>query len=144
MLTSAEENKALARRSWELVNQRTFDALEEVYAADAAIHEPDRDFQSLEEAKQYIGTYFDAFPDLHFTIEDVIAEGDQAVSRWTLRGTHQGEIEELGPPTGRQFELEGITIHRIEDGRIAEEWERYDNLSFLQQLGLVPNEEAAG
>jgi hypothetical protein len=65
---------------------------------------------------------------------------DVAVTRWTLRGTHDGETEELGPPTGRRVEVEGLSLHRVEDGRIVEEWERYDNLSMLQQLGLVPDE----
>jgi steroid delta-isomerase-like uncharacterized protein len=137
---SAEENKALARRSWELANQGNLDALEEVYAAEAVIHEPDRDLQSLQEAKQYVGIYFNAFPDLRFTVEDEMAEGDKVVTRWTGRGTHQGEIEEFGPATGRQIEIEGITIHRIEGGKIVEEWERYDNLSILQQLGLAPEQ----
>jgi steroid delta-isomerase-like uncharacterized protein len=137
---SAEENKALARRSWELANQGNLDALEEVYAAEAVIHEPDRDLQSLQEAKQYVGIYFNAFPDLRLTVEDEMAEGDKVVTRWTGRGTHQGEIEEFGPATGRQIEIEGITIHRIEEGKIVEEWERYDNLSILQQLGLAPEQ----
>jgi steroid delta-isomerase-like uncharacterized protein len=70
----------------------------------------------------------------------VIAEGDKVVTRYTIRGTHQGETEEYGPPTGKRVELRGITIHRIEDGKIAEEWERYDNLSILQQLGLAPDQ----
>lgn len=136
----SEENKALARRSWEIVSQRDPDALEEVYAADSVLHEPDQDLQGLEEVKQYLSMYVSAFPDLNATVDDVIAEGDQVVTRWTLRGTHQGEIEEFGPPTGRQIELEGLTLHRVEDGKIVEEWERYDNLSVLQQLGLVPEQ----
>jgi predicted ester cyclase len=74
----------------------------------------------------------------------VIAEGDKAVTRWTMRGTHLGETEELGPPTERQIEVEGITVHRIEGGKIVEEWERYDNLGVLQQLGLIPEQEQAG
>ena len=74
----------------------------------------------------------------------MIAEGDKAVTRWTMRGTHQGETEELGPPTERQIEVEGITVHRIEGGKIVEEWERYDNLGVLQQLGLIPEQEQAG
>jgi steroid delta-isomerase-like uncharacterized protein len=137
---SAEENKAIARRSWEIVSQRNPDALEEVYAADAVLHEPDQDLQGLEDAKQYLSLYLSAFPDQTATVEDVIAEGDKVVTRWTIRGTHQGETEEFGPPTGMQVELEGITIHRIEDGKIVEEWERYDNLSALQQLGLAPEQ----
>ncbi len=136
----SEENKALAQRSWELASQPDPDALEEVYAADLVWHEPDRDVQGIEEAKQYLSMYLSAFPDLSLTVEDAIAEGDKVVARWTSRGTHQGEIEEFGPPTGKQFEVEGITIQRIEGGKIVEEWERYDNLSILQQLGLVPEQ----
>ena len=132
----SEENKALARRSWEIVDN--LDILEEVYADDVVWHEPDQDIQGHEEARQFVGMYKTAFPDLNVTVEDVLAEGEKVVSRYTVRGTHQGEVEEFGPPTGRPIEIEGITIHRIEGGKIVEEWERYDNLSVMQQLGLVP------
>jgi len=136
----SEENKDLARRSWEIVNQRNPDLLEEYYPPDFVWHEPDQDIRGYEQAKQFVTSYFTAIPDINITIEDVLAEGDQVVTRWTIRGTHQGETEEFGPPTGKQMVLEGITIHRIEDGNIVEEWERYDNLSVLQQLGLVPEQ----
>jgi steroid delta-isomerase-like uncharacterized protein len=133
----SEENKDLARQSWEIVNQRNPDLIEEFYPPDFVWHEPDQDIQGYEQAKQFVSTFFKGFPDINISVEDVIAEGDQAVTRYTIRGTHQGETEEFGPPTGRQMVLEGITIHRIEGGKIVEEWERYDNLSVLQQLGLV-------
>jgi steroid delta-isomerase-like uncharacterized protein len=136
----SEENKAIARRSWELVSQRNPDAMEEVYTADTVLHEPDQDLQGVEEAKQFLSGYISAFPDMSVSVEDVIAEGDKAVTRWTLRGTHEGEVEEFGPPTGKRVELEGITIHRISEGKIVEEWERYDNLGVLQQLGLAPEQ----
>jgi steroid delta-isomerase-like uncharacterized protein len=131
----SEENKDLARRSWEAANNP--DLIEEIYPPDFVWHEPDQDIRGYEQAKQFIAMYTTAFPDLNATVEDVIAEGDKVVTRWTIRGTHQGEIEEFGPPTGKQAELQGITIHRIEGGKIVEEWNRYDNLSLLQQLGLV-------
>jgi steroid delta-isomerase-like uncharacterized protein len=134
----SEENKDLARRSWDVLENQ--DILDEVYATDLVWHEPDQDIRGLEEARQFVSMYKSAFPDLNFTVEDVIAEGEKVVTRYTVRGTHQGETEEFGPPTGRQVELEGITIHRIEDGKIVEEWEGYDNLSVLQQLGLVPEQ----
>jgi steroid delta-isomerase-like uncharacterized protein len=132
----SEEAKALARRSWEILDDPGI--LDEVYPSDLVWHEPDRDLRGSEEAKRFLSAYKAAFPDLHATVEDVIAEGDKVVTRWTVRGTHQGETEEFGPPTDRQVELEGITIHRVEDGKIAEEWERYDNLGVMQQLGLAP------
>ncbi len=137
----SEENKDLARRSWELLGN--LDILDEVYATDLVWHEPDQDIQGLEEARQFVKMYKTAFPDLNATVEDVIAEGDRVVTRYTVRGTHQGGIEEFGPPTGKQVEIKGITIHRIADGKIVEEWERYDNLSVLQQLGLAPEVQQA-
>jgi steroid delta-isomerase-like uncharacterized protein len=138
---SAEENKALARRAWEeIFNQRNLDALDEFYAADAVWHQPDQDLQGLEEVKQWLARPFEAFPDLNVTIEDVIAEGDKVVIRYTSRGTHQGETGGLGPPTGRQIELEGIAIQRFEGDKIVEFWDRFDSLSLLQQLGLAPKQ----
>ena len=156
---SAEENKAIALRTSEIVNQKNADLIEEFYPPDLVWHAPDQDIRGYEEARQFVSTFFDAFPDINITVEDVIGEGDQVVSRYTIRGTHQGETEEYGPPTGRQMELEGITIHRFEDGKIAEEWERspatdwvpesapddrldltHDNLGALQQLGLAPEQ----
>jgi steroid delta-isomerase-like uncharacterized protein len=136
----SEDNKALARDSWEIVNQKNPDLIDEFYAPNFVWHEPDRDIQGSEEARQFVSNFFEAFPDINVTIEDELAEGDQVVTRWTIRGTHQGETEEFGPPTERQMELEGITIHRFEGDKIVEEWERYDNLSALQQLGLVPEQ----
>jgi steroid delta-isomerase-like uncharacterized protein len=129
----SEENKALVRRSWE-VNPENLD---EFYPPDIVWHMPEQELRGIEEAKQYVSTFLGAFPDASFSVEDLIAEGDKVVSRFTARGTHQGETEEFGPATGRQLEQEGITIHRIEGGKIVEEWSQYDNLSILQQLGLA-------
>jgi predicted ester cyclase len=100
---STEENKALARRSWDAPDN--LDVLDDIYTADVVWHDPGQDIQGIEEAKQFVTMYKTAFPDLSATVEDEIAEGDKVVSRWTVRGTHQGEIEEFGPPTGRKMEL---------------------------------------
>ena len=133
----SEENKAIARRSWEIVNQRNPDLIDEMYAPDFVWHEPDQDIQGSVEAKQFVTTFFEAFPDLNVTVEDEIAEGEKIVTRWTMRGTHQGDLEGIAP-TGKQIELTGITIHRIEGGKIVEEWVRYVNLGLMQQLGSIP------
>jgi steroid delta-isomerase-like uncharacterized protein len=114
------------------------DTLDEVYAPDVVWHNPEGDIQGLEEAKQFVAMFETAFPDISATVEDVIAEGDKVVSRVTIRGTHQGEVEEFGPPTGRRVEVQGLSLHRIEDGKIVEEWNSWDNLSLMQQLGLAP------
>jgi steroid delta-isomerase-like uncharacterized protein len=134
----SEENKALARRSWESVDNP--DTLGEVYAPDVVWHNPEGDIQGLEEAKQFVAMFETAFPDISATVEDMVAEGDKVVSRVTIRGTHQGEVEEFGPPTGRRVEVQGLSLHRIEDGKIVEEWNSWDNLSILQQLGLAPEQ----
>src|ERR687889_2806700 len=132
----SEENKALARRSWQIVNQHNPDLIDEFYTADFVWHEPDQDIQGSEEAKQFVSTFFEAFPDLNVTVEDEIAEDDKVVTRWTIRGTHQGELMRIAP-TERQIELKGIPIHRFEGDKIVEEWERYDKLGMMQQLGVV-------
>lgn len=132
----SEDNKALARRSWEAPTNP--DIIDEVYAPDMVWHDPGLEIRGAEEAKQFVAGYKSAFPDLSVTVEDEIAEGDKVVTRWTIRGTHQGETEDFGPATGKQMELKGISISRIHDGKIVEEWNSYDNLGVLQQLGLAP------
>jgi steroid delta-isomerase-like uncharacterized protein len=133
----SEDAKALARRPWEeIVNQANLEAIDEIYPADIVWHVPEGDIQGSEQVKHFVGMYLSAFPDINVTVEDVIVEGEKAVTRWTMRGTHQGELMGIAP-TGRHIEVEGITIHRIEGGKIVEEWERYDNLSVMHQLGLV-------
>ncbi len=74
---SAEENKTIARRTWEIVNQRNPDLIEEFYAPDFVWHEPDQDIQGYEQAKQFTSTFFAAFPDLNISVEDMIAEGER-------------------------------------------------------------------
>ena len=86
----SEENKALARRSWEIVTEGSLntleDALAEVYAEDLVLHEPDEDIVGIEGLKQFVSMIRAAFPDLRVTLEDAIAEGDKVVSRWTAQG----------------------------------------------------------
>ena len=79
-------------------------------------------------------------PDLRITLEDDIAEEDKVVSRWTAQVTHQGELMGIAP-TGNQVTIMGITIHRIEDGKIVEEWENWDALGLMQQIGAIPSPE---
>jgi steroid delta-isomerase-like uncharacterized protein len=91
----------------------------------------------IEGVRQTITMFLTAFPDLNLTLEDIIAEGDKVVVRWTMRGTHQGAS--LGmPPTGKQFTLPGISLLRLDGGMAAETWVSYDQLAMLQQLGLAP------
>src|SRR5215211_1033173 len=138
----SEENKTLARRSWEVVTEGSLhtleDALAEVYADDCILHEADEDIVGIEGLAQFVSMMRSAFPDLRITLEDDMAEGDKAVTRWIGQGTHQGELMGIAP-TGNQVTITGITIHRIEDGKIVEEWENWDALGLMQQIGAVPS-----
>lgn len=115
---STEENKAVARREFEeLFNQGgNLDAAEDIYAPDYVGHEPTfGDVHGLEGAKQFAADLRQAFPDLETTIEEQVAEGDKMVTRFRTQGAHQGESEDLGPPTGNRIEVSGITIERFSD-----------------------------
>jgi steroid delta-isomerase-like uncharacterized protein len=79
-----------------------------------------------------------AFPDTRMTIEDEIAEGDKVVIRWTIRGTHKGEYMGIAP-TGKEVTVTGISVYRIERGKIVEDWSNNDMLGMLQQLGAIPS-----
>jgi predicted ester cyclase len=79
---------------------------------------------------------FTAFPDLHFTLEDRIAEGDKVVSRWTFHGTHKGELQGM-PPSGKQVTMTGISIDRLAWGKVVESWDNPDQLGLLQQIGAL-------
>jgi steroid delta-isomerase-like uncharacterized protein len=142
----SEENKVLTRRSWEIVSEGNLDTLEdalaEVYADNVVLHEPDEDVRGIEGLKQFVSMIRSAIPDLRITLEEDIAEGDKVVSRWRAQGTHQGELMGIAP-TSNQVMITGITIHRIEEGKIAEEWENWDALGLMQQIGAVPSPEEA-
>ena len=81
--------------------------------------------------------FLKAFPDLHLTVEDMIAEGDKVVTRFTSRGTQTGAFMGI-PPTGKQVTVSSIVIARIADGKIVEEWGLDDQMGMLQQLGVIP------
>jgi steroid delta-isomerase-like uncharacterized protein len=139
---SAEESKDIVRRGIEALFTRDgdLDSLEETYAEDYVGHAPPfPDIVGLQAAKGFAMGYRQAFPDLLTTTEDLIAEGDKVVARWTTSGTHQGETEVFGPATGNRIEITGITIQRFGDnGKIVEGWTNADMLGQMQQLGMVP------
>ena len=142
---TAEENKAVVRREMEEFFNHTgnLDVADEIIASNYVSYEPTSgEVRGIEGAKQFAATYREAFPDLQNTIEDMVAEGDKVVVRFRARGTHQGETEAFGPPTGKWMEMTGITIKRLSEGKIVEAWTNFDALGMMQQLGLLP--EAAG
>jgi predicted ester cyclase len=143
----SDENKAVARREIEELYNHTgnLDAANEIYAPEFVGHDPTlpEDLHGIEPARQYAATFRSAFPDLTCTIEDQLAEGDKVATRFRAHGTHQGETEELGPPTGNRVEITGVTIERFSEGKVVESWDNFDALGMMQQLGAIPSPEQA-
>jgi steroid delta-isomerase-like uncharacterized protein len=135
---SAEENKAIARRGYEAINQNNLDALDEVVAPDITDHDPaPGQAPGLEGVKQWFSSMHTAFPDFRMNVEDMIAEGDKVVARVRLSGTHQGESMGIDP-AGNRVTITGIDILRINaDGKIMERWGNFDDLGMMQQLGVM-------
>ncbi len=136
---SAEENKAIVRRLFdEVFNRGDLGAADAVLAPNYRLHDPAApNFAGGREAyRQFQARYLKAFPDHRLTVEDQIAEGDRVVTRWTARGTHRGDLPGIAA-TGKPVTVTGITISRIAGGKIAEEWQDWDGLGMLQQLGVV-------
>ena len=136
---SVEENKAISRRFVEgIFNKKNPDAIDEICSPDYIGHDPLPGMPpNLDGLKQFYAMGITAMPDYHSTIEDIIAEGDKVVQRFTGRGTHKGEFMGI-PPTGKQVTIKGISIHRIANGKVVENWVTMDMLSVMQQLGVVP------
>jgi len=131
-------NKDILRRYIEEVwNQKNLDVLDELMSTDVINHSPARYELGLEAHKQVMSTYLTGFPDIHTTADDIIAEGDKVVNRWTATGTHQGELMGV-PATGKKVAWTGITVVRFADGKIVEMWWAYDVLGILQQIGVIP------
>ena len=124
---SLEENKAIVRREQEELwnHSGNLDAADELFVPDY-----------VEAAKQEAADFRRGFPDVVSTIEDLIAEGDKVVARWRARATHQGEYMGI-PPTGKEVEFTGISVYRIEAGKIAQSWNEEDELGLMRQIGAV-------
>jgi steroid delta-isomerase-like uncharacterized protein len=140
----SESNKALCRRFFEQVwNNRNLAAIDELFAPNYVRHagtgpEFGTGPQSMH---RMVNFYLGSFPDVRFTIDDVVAEQDKVVLRWTARATHQGQFEGI-QPTGKAVNVSGTTLVRIAGGKIAEAWDNFDALGLLQQLGAFPTRAA--
>jgi steroid delta-isomerase-like uncharacterized protein len=132
-----EQNKAIAKRAFdEILCHRHYELAEQLYAKDFVNHGIHRD-ATLEEDQAALKGWHQAFSDITIVPEKLIAEGDLVTIYWIARGTNTGTGNGL-PATGKKAELAGITIWRIVDGKIKEEWSAFDQLSMMQQLGLLP------
>src|SRR5881394_232448 len=135
-----EQNKAIAKRAFEeILSGGRFELAGELYAKDFVNHGIHRN-TSLEEDQAALKGWHQAFPDVSIVPEKLIAEDDLVTISWIARGTNTGIGNGL-PATGKKAELAGITIWRIVDGKIKEEWSSFDQLSMMHQLGLLPNQK---
>lgn len=135
-----EANKAIIREFFEQVwNRRDEAAIDRFIAAEAAGNDPDFGI-GREGFKRQWRQWQAAFPDLHFAIEEMIAEGDTVVARWTLTGTHQGSFLGLAP-TGRMIRVGGMSLDHLKDGVLVSGFDGWDNLGLRQQLGMIPGDD---
>jgi len=132
----SEENKALLRRWMEEISKGSLALFDELYA-DCVYYAPATGELKREALKQFVASLLAAFPDGRWTVEDQVAEGDKVVTYWKFTGTHQGELMGMAP-TGKRVTTSGMVIDRIVEGKIVEEWEEWDTLGMMQQLGAVP------
>jgi len=135
-----ERNKAVIRRFVEEVQNKKDEAAyyELNDPAFVNLSAPPGISSDREGGKVYLFGFLEAFQDCQFTIDDMVAEGDQVVTKKTFRGTHTGEFAGI-PATGKKVELQFVDIMRVRDGRIVEHWLSMDQLSFMQQLGVIPS-----
>ena len=124
---STEENKAIEQRIWEeLLNAGKTEKMNELIAIDYVYHGPGgHEIKGIEGLKKFITWLHTSFPNIHFTINDLIAEGDRVVSFWTMKGTHK---------SNKQVKQQGIIISRIASGKVVESWEVFDRLAIASQL----------
>jgi predicted ester cyclase len=134
---SGEEIKSIVRRAYELSTKKDIAALFEMYDPGYVEHMPDGD-QPLEQLKRGVPRFFAAFPDLTFTVEDMVAEGDKVAYRVTVTGSHTGGPYLGLAPTGKKIVMKNTSIKRIANGKLAESWGTLDTLSMMRQLGLIP------
>ena len=142
---SSDDNKAKAKKYYDIWNAGTWDKLDAMIADDYVSHSrlpgvtPDR-----EGMKQWMASVKNAFPDVHFTVEQQVAEGDLVVTRWSAIGTHDGAF--LGiPATGKKSKVTGISITRYENGLSVESWGEWDALGMMTNMGAIqPNKKEGG
>jgi steroid delta-isomerase-like uncharacterized protein len=136
---SAEESKATMHRYLGVFEQGNIDLLDELLAPDYINHTPATpDLPTGPEGvKGVVSMFRSAMPDLRVVVEDMIAEGDKVATRYTLEGTHEGELFGV-PPTGQRLSIKSFTAERVSEGKIREHWRVSDNLDMMQQLGVIP------
>ena len=132
-----QEHAATMNRWMEqAINGGNLQVVEELAHPAYVYRNPTEELRGAEAIKDLFSAYRAGFPDFHVRVDDRVAAGDRMVQAFTITGTHEGEFMGLSA-TGRKIEVHGIVMSRFEDGKIVEEWEVIDQLSFLQQLGAA-------
>jgi len=134
---SLEENKIIARRyPEEVYNRKNIDVLDEIMDENIINHWWEPEINGIKIIKEYVAKNLKAFPDVKFTIEDQIAEGEKVVTRVSFIATHKGEFMGIAP-TGKKVKVTGVIIFKITNSKIVETWAEMDALSWMQQLGVT-------
>jgi len=134
---SLEENKIIARRyPEEVYNRKNIDVLDEIMDENIINHWWEPEINGIKIIKEYVAKNLKAFPDVKFTIEDQIAEGEKVVTRVSFIATHKGEFMGIAP-TGKKVKVTGVVIFKITNSKIVETWAEMDALSWMQQLGVT-------
>jgi steroid delta-isomerase-like uncharacterized protein len=136
---SSEQNKIIVRRFVEESWKGNLDIVDELTDRDYVGHDPanPEPVRGREGVKAFISMYRAAFPDLRLTVEDQLAEGDLVATRWSSRGTQKGELMGIDP-TGKQVTVSGVTISRLVDGKLVEEFHNWDTFGMMKQLDAIP------
>lgn len=137
----SEENKALYRRFIdEVINKQDFSVIDELMAADFIEHNPQPDQNpGAAGMKELMSMFIGAFPDIHATIDMLVAEGDIVVGRMTTTGTHKGDFMGI-PASGKSVSYTETHMVRIANGKAVEHWGNADEITMMQQLGFIPTE----
>jgi steroid delta-isomerase-like uncharacterized protein len=135
-----EENKALIRKAWnEIFNNGNLEAVDEYFAEDAVIgFAPPEVPAGREGFKQIMRPYQTAFPDLHVVLEEQIAEDGTVASRFSVTGTHRGELAGIAA-SGNEVDYTGVNYIKVRDGKIVEVWGASDQLRVMRQIGAIPS-----
>jgi steroid delta-isomerase-like uncharacterized protein len=138
-MASSEGNKAAVREFFACASRGDFDKLNAVVSPDYVLHDPalPEAVRGIEGAAELIEMYRSGIRGLRVTIEQQLADGDFVATRYTCRGTHEGDIMGV-PATGRDVTIAGLVISRFQDGKVVEEWEVSDVFGLLQQIGALP------
>jgi steroid delta-isomerase-like uncharacterized protein len=136
----SEELKAIGRQLVEVWNTGNLSIVDEIFASDFVNHDPTRpEVTDIESYKKFIAETRSGMPDFKVVNEDMIAEGDKLVSRYTVSGTFQNDFFGI-PATGKKATWTGVNIYHFTSGKIVEAWWHKDSLTMLQQLGVIPTE----